>query len=59
MPYQSISNYDAQELEPVKDLYDAILSFLYDKYDQYADNHNKNMNALRIPAEEFELETEQ
>ena len=59
LPYQSISNYDAQELEPVKDLYDAILSFLYDKYDQYADNHNKNMNALRIPAEEFELETEQ
>ena len=58
-PYQSISNYDAQELEPVKDLYDAILSFLYGKYDQYADNHNKDINAALIPAEEFELETEQ
>lgn len=55
LPYQSISNYDAPELEPVKDLYDAILSFLYGKYDQYADSHNKDISAVMIPAEEFNL----
>ena len=38
----------APELEPVKDMYDAILSFLYGLYDQYnADNNAKWEAAFR------------
>lgn len=34
LPYQPVTE-SAPEMEPVKDLYDAILSFLYGLYDQY------------------------
>ena len=48
LTYQSISEYDAPELEPVKDLYDSILKFLYCKYDQYAASHNADYEAAKI-----------
>ncbi len=35
----------APELEPVKELYDAVVSFLYGLYDQYAEGHNADMEA--------------
>ena len=47
LPYQSVVE-SAPELEPVKDLYDAILKFLYEKYDQYAASHNTNYEAAKI-----------
>ncbi len=47
LPYQSVVE-SAPELEPVKDLYDAILEFLYGLYDQYAASHNTNYEAAKI-----------
>ncbi len=52
-PYQPVSEI-IPELEPVKALYDAILSFLYGKYDQYAADHNTKMEAMMIPADNIE-----
>ncbi len=52
LPYQSIVE-SAPEMEPVKDLYDAILEFLYSLYDQYAEIHNADIEAALIPAEEY------
>lgn len=47
LPYQSITE-SAPEMEPVKDLYDAILSFLYSRYDEYAESHNADIEAVKI-----------
>ena len=52
LPYQSISNYDAPEMEPVKDLYDAILEFLYGLYDEYNASWNSKMEEALIPVTE-------
>lgn len=52
LPYQSISEYDAPELEPVKELYDDVLSFLYGLYDEYAAQWNSNMEEALIPVTE-------
>ena len=52
LPYQSISNYDAPEMEPVKDLYDAILEFLYGLYDEYNASWNSKMEEALIPITE-------
>lgn len=47
LPYRSITE-SAPEMEPVKDLYDAILEFLYGLYDQYMEGHNANFEAAKI-----------
>lgn len=52
LPYQSVTE-SAPELEPVKDMYDAILEFLYGLYDQYVASHNADIEATMIPAEEY------
>lgn len=52
LPYQSISEYDAPELEPVKGLYDDILSFLYGLYDECAAQWNSKMEEALIPVTE-------
>ena len=44
----------APELEPVKELYDAILSFLYGLYDQYAADYNALWEAAIKQSEEIE-----
>lgn len=54
LPYQSITE-TAPELEPVKDLYDAILNFLYGLYDQYNAEHNRKWEGALRSAEEFGL----
>ncbi len=53
LPYQSVTE-SAPELEPVKELYDAILSFLYGLYDEYSAYHNNMMKSLYIPAKRIE-----
>lgn len=47
LPYRSITE-SAPEMEPVKDLYDAILEFLYGLYDQYMEGHNADFEAAKI-----------
>ena len=45
--YQSVTEF-APEMEPAKDLYDAILEFLYGLYDQYVEGHNADFEAVKI-----------
>ncbi len=48
LPYQPVAE-TAPELEPVKVIYDAILSFLYERYDQYSNPWNAMIEAAMIP----------
>ena len=52
LPYQSVTE-SAPELEPVKDLYDAILKFLYELYDQYNADNNAQWEAAIRQSEEI------
>jgi hypothetical protein len=47
LPYHSITE-SAPELAPAKDLYDAILEFLYGLYNQYVERHNADFEAVKI-----------
>lgn len=52
LPYEPVTE-SAPELEPVKDMYDSILKFLYGLYDQYNAEWNAKVKAAMIPAEEY------
>lgn len=52
LPYEPVTE-SAPELELVKDMYDAILEFLYGLYDQYNADWNARFEAAMIPAEEY------
>ena len=51
LPYQAISENDAPELEAVKEIYDAVLEFLYGLYDEYSSEHNNIIESLYAPSE--------
>ena len=51
LPYESVME-SAPGLEPVKDLYDAILSFLYGKYDEYNASWNSKIEESSITVTE-------
>lgn len=53
LPYRSITE-TVPEMEPVKDIYDSILEFLYGLYDQYCSSHNAMVEAAKLTPEEIE-----
>ena len=53
LPYQSVTE-SAPEMEPVKDMYDSILEFLYGLYDQYVASHNADFEEEKILVENIE-----
>lgn len=47
LPYQSVAE-TAPEMEPVKNMYDSILSFLYGLHDNFMERHNTGFEEARI-----------
>ena len=54
LPYQSVTE-TAPEMEPVKDMYDSILSFLYELHDNFMERHNNEYEGARISTENAEI----